>query len=63
MQKKITRLEKKVEDRIHAYDCPPEASLGEVFNVLCDFQKYVIEKMEELRPKPKQEEEKCQEES
>lgn len=38
-------------DKKYIFECENEAPLGVIFDVLCEFQAYVIEKMKESSPK------------
>ena len=54
------------DERIHRYECDPDAPIGEIYDALCTMKNFVIEKIKE-KGKPLEEESKecesCEEES
>lgn len=48
MMKQKISLEISKKDNLHQYILPPEASLGECFDVLTEYLQYVVEKMKSI---------------
>lgn len=63
MFRNISVLEVKAGDeRMHRYECAPNAPLGEIHDSLCAMKAYILSQMKEKEEKEREENQKCKEE-
>jgi hypothetical protein len=53
IQNKVLLVEK-VGENEHIYSVPPSAGLGEIYDVICKFQGYILQKMNDSQKKPEE---------
>ena len=64
MLKNLVHLEVKKQEREYFFGCDPQAPLGEIYDALCEMQKYIADRINQSIPKREDEQKKecCEQE-